>query len=104
MVNEDYPVYGIEGGNDTLDKVHLLSIGEVINPTYGFCDDYSTYSVSRCVQESDYAGGTSAYWRLCLSGDDTDDVVTVIRPGRYAIYANTKMLVESCRFLSNDSD
>lgn len=35
VVNNDNP-YGTEGGNDTKDKVFLLSIEEVTNPDYGF--------------------------------------------------------------------
>ena len=36
VVNEDNPEYGTEGGNDTLDKIYLLSISEVSNAAYGF--------------------------------------------------------------------
>ena len=36
VVNEDNPKYGTEGGNDTLDKIYLLSIGEVTDTAYGF--------------------------------------------------------------------
>ena len=60
-MNEDNSDYNTEGGNNTNDKVHLLSIGEVINPSYGFCEDYSTYSASRCVQTSDFANIKGAY-------------------------------------------
>ena len=45
VVNEDNPTYGTEGGNNTQDKVFLLSIGEVTNPDYGFCEDYDAFSV-----------------------------------------------------------
>ena len=60
VVNEDNPYYNTEGGNDTRDKVYLLSIGEVTNPEYGFCENYSTYSASRRVQASDYAHAKGA--------------------------------------------
>lgn len=36
VVNDDNPVYSSEGGNDTSDRVYLLSIDEIMNPTYGF--------------------------------------------------------------------
>ena len=36
MVNEDNLEYGIEGGNDTQDKIFLLSIDEISNSAYGF--------------------------------------------------------------------
>lgn len=55
VVNEDNPVYGTEGGNNTMDKVYLLSIGEVRNPEYGFCENSYTWSASRRMQTSDYA-------------------------------------------------
>lgn len=41
MKNEDNPKYGIEGGNDTKDKVFLLSIEEVLryfDPDPDVCD------------------------------------------------------------------
>lgn len=37
VVNEDHPDYGTEGGNNTMDKVYLLCIGETSNPAYGIC-------------------------------------------------------------------
>ena len=80
VVNEDNPEYGTEGGNNTNDKVYLLSIGETLNPTYGFCEDYSTYSASRCLKLSDYAHARGAwngfsnnsycFWRLRSLGSE----------------------------------
>ena len=62
VVNDDNPNWGTEGGNNTNDKVYLLSIGEVTNPAYGFCEDYyGTYSVSRRLKASDYAHARGAY-------------------------------------------
>lgn len=58
---EDNPENEIEGGNDTFDKVYLLSTEEVTSPAYGFCEDYSTYSVSRRVQASDFANAMGAW-------------------------------------------
>lgn len=49
VVNEDNDLSGTEGGNNTTDKVYLLSSSEVINIANGFCSDYSTDSVSRWV-------------------------------------------------------
>lgn len=83
VVNEDNPTYGTEGGNNTQDKVFLLSIGEVTNPDYGFCEDYDAFSVVRRVKASDYAhaGGVfvssstdyagSCNWWLRSPGGDT---------------------------------
>lgn len=61
VVNEDNPYYGTEGGNDTQDRVFLLSIGEATNPSYGFCENYSVDSVSRRMKTSDYAHARGAY-------------------------------------------
>ena len=61
VVNDDNPHYGTSGGNNTQDNVYLLSIAEVTNPEYGFCESYSTYSASRWMQPSDYAHAMGAY-------------------------------------------
>lgn len=36
VINEDNPQYGTKGGNNTTDKVYLLSFREITNPAYGF--------------------------------------------------------------------
>lgn len=55
VVNDDNLENEIEGGNDTQDNVYLLSIAEVENLEYGFCESYGTESASRWMQPSDYA-------------------------------------------------
>lgn len=40
VINEDNPWNGLLGGNDTNDKVFLLSYSEVMNPAHGFSSDY----------------------------------------------------------------
>lgn len=67
VMNEDNSYYGTAGGNDTTDKVYLLSIGEVTNSAYGFCEDERTYSASRYLISSDYAHARGAW--ICPSGD-----------------------------------
>ncbi len=59
--NEDNPAYGTEGGNDTRDKVYLLSIDEVTKETYGFCSDSNIYSQSRRIKASDYANARGTH-------------------------------------------
>lgn len=39
VINEDNPWYGTDGGNNTNDKLFLLSHSEVTNPAYGFSSD-----------------------------------------------------------------
>lgn len=59
--NEDNPVYGTEGGNDTEDHIVLLSMDDAANLDYGFCDNYGVASASRWIQPSDYAHVLGAY-------------------------------------------
>ncbi len=96
VLNEDNPDYGTEGGNNTNDKVYLLSIGETVNPSYGFCEDYYIHSASRRIKTSDYAfarganfnysvndvyyGGTGQ-WCLRSPGDSASDVACVSYSG-----------------------
>ncbi len=84
VVNHDNPQYGTEGGNDTTDKVYLLSLDEVENPSYGFVSHNSTSATRVAVNTAYTAGGgeirseymNSAgkvdYWWLRSSGDDSD--------------------------------
>lgn len=55
VVNNNNPEYGTEGGNNTMDKVYLLSIDEVMNPSYGFSSDYSKQDESRKAKDTKYA-------------------------------------------------
>lgn len=55
LTNEDHE-NGTEGGNDTRDKVYLLSLREAANSDYGFCQEYKDkYTRSREMAASDYA-------------------------------------------------
>ena len=47
-------------GNDTRDKVYLLSTGEAADPAWGFCGDEDHTSASRQLQLSDYAHAMGA--------------------------------------------
>lgn len=55
VINNDNSEYGTEGGDNTQDKVYLLSIEEAENSEYGFCPEYDCYSASRWVKPTDYA-------------------------------------------------
>ena len=69
VVNEDNNYYGIEGGNNTLDKVFLLSMSEICNADtameYGFVKSDTVADEARRVQCSTYAYamGTARYQR-----------------------------------------
>ncbi len=53
VVNADYGT--TDGGNNTSDKLFLLSYSEVMNPAYGFSSSYSTRDTARWAQGSDFA-------------------------------------------------
>lgn len=55
VVNEDNPWYGTDGGNNTADKVFLLSYSEVMDSAHGFNSSYSAYDVARRAQGTDFA-------------------------------------------------
>ena len=83
VVNEDNPYYDTEGGNNTDDKVYLLSIGEVTNPSYGFCENYGTCSVSRWAQTSDFAHirGANTYSSDYTTGGNANTECWLRSPG-----------------------
>lgn len=58
VVNNDNKNYGTNGGNDTQDKIFLLSEDEVYGtyaPMYGFAKSYNTYDTARQFKSSTYA-------------------------------------------------
>ena len=59
--NEDNPISGTGGGNNTNDKLFLLSYSEVTNPAYGFSSDFSTYDTARWAQGTDFAKGNGLW-------------------------------------------
>ncbi|MDD5994699.1 MAG: DUF6273 domain-containing protein, partial [Clostridiales bacterium] len=83
--NNYNPQYGTKGGNDTSDKVYLLSIEEASNSAYGFDSTFDTESATRECKVTDYArmngafrGGSAGYagyvgngyWWLRSPGDE----------------------------------
>ena len=93
VVNNDNPYNNTEGGNNTSDKVYLLSIEEVTNPAYGFCVDNGTRSAGRRFQTSDYSNARGVYrstnagyegncfWWLRSPGGDSDVAADVFSDG-----------------------
>ncbi|GEM_PF-766873 len=67
VVNADNTNSGTDGGNDTSDKVFLLSEAEVYSTANGFSSDYSTYDKCRRSKSSTYAKAMGAY---CATSDD----------------------------------
>ncbi|MCM1161029.1 MAG: DUF6273 domain-containing protein [Roseburia sp.] len=107
VVNEDNPdygtEYGAEGGNNTNDKIYLLSIGEVENETYGFYSDYSTNSASRWVQPSNYARARGTYtYNSSYTGENDNCWWWLRSPGSGSHCA---AYVDNCGYVSrNGSD
>lgn len=94
VVNDNNPVYGTAGGNDTKDKVFLLSYDEVTNSDYGFSSSYSERDTARKRKNTAYVakGGTISsssidkegntdYWWLRSPGDYSDIAMCVSRYG-----------------------
>ena len=54
VVSEENPQYSVYGGEDTTDKVFLLSAGEAVTAAYGFTDNYDNTD-SRVAINTDYA-------------------------------------------------
>ena len=67
IVNQDNPEYGTEGGNNTSDKIFLLSLSEVLEEgdgkKYGFLND----ETRRCKTNS-FSKGARDYWWLRSPG------------------------------------
>ncbi len=64
--NRDNWVYNTEGGNDTTDKVYLLSLIEAITKEYGFYPSIDAHKGLRRAKDTDYVWETSRIW--CKKG------------------------------------
>lgn len=96
VINDDNLYYGTEGGNNTSDKVFLMSESEVYTESaasYGFVSSYGTYDEARRSKSSAYAKamGTwsststdyrgNCYWWLRSPGNDTYNASSVLDGG-----------------------
>lgn len=108
VVNDDNSTYGTEGGNNTTDKVYLLSIDEVKNEIYGFCSDYGNWSASRWIQPSNYARARGTFTNIGSSTGINDNCWWWLRsPGYYsndAAYVNEYGYVYRSGYDVNYSD
>ena len=95
VINKDNPKYEIEGGNDTVDNVYLLSIDEVLNTDYGFPSADSLYSKTRSAEYTSYAvedcGGHNGngYWLLRSPGGTKGGVAYVHNGGTVDEYGGS---------------
>ncbi len=86
VVNSYNPVYNTPGGNNTTDKLFLLSIDEVRNTAYGFTDDDS-----RIAANTTYAtnqGCVNGIWCLRSTGQVGSDVAFVSAEGSVIDYGH----------------
>lgn len=60
IVNARNPKWGTSSGNDTVDRVYLLSVYEAMNPEYGFSAD-SKNSNTRTAAKTDFAKNGVSY-------------------------------------------
>lgn len=70
LQNPKNPYLGTNGGQDTRDLIYLLSIKDVMNKAYGFCEDFNVHSLSRTVQASDYAYVMGAFTKKADFSDE----------------------------------
>ena len=61
VVNEDNPYWNTEGGENTTDKVYLLSIAETCNTAYGFNGEFHASSETREAKNTAYAEECGAW-------------------------------------------
>ncbi len=61
LINSGDPDIGAAGGNDTTDKVFLLSWDDIRNTAYGFCEDDYCQTPSRQVKVTDYGYAIGAF-------------------------------------------
>lgn len=61
VVNDDNSVCGTEGGNDTSDRVYLLSLDEMINPIYGFPSNINATATREARNTKYVADAADAY-------------------------------------------
>ena len=86
VVNEDNPEYGTEGGNNTNDKLYLLSLREVMTPSYGFPSDLDA-SKTRETKHTEYTKEQGA-WTSESEEYRTNGWWWLRSPGADSIYAS----------------
>ncbi len=87
VINNDNPSYGTDGGNDTEDKVYLLSVDEAGNVEYGFDSVFDVNSKTREVKNTEYAKSNGAY-TINNSGYVGNGYWWLRSPGYYSINAS----------------
>ena len=95
VLNEDNSFYDTEGGNDTVDKIYLLSVSEVCNMSYGFSGgadwiqgESSIFEKSENTAYTRAAGARmeTGFWWLRTPGIDSDAAAYIDLWGKGIIY------------------
>jgi hypothetical protein len=93
LQNPDNPVYGTSGGNDTVDKIFLLSVADATNTDYGFTDANTRVASSTAYAGTGGHNGPGVYivvtidgspgpsWWLRTPGGSSDSVAYVDSKG-----------------------
>ncbi|MDR0519551.1 MAG: Ig-like domain-containing protein [Clostridiales Family XIII bacterium] len=93
LINRCNPVTGIEGGQNTIDKVFLLSYQDVINTAYGFVGERASTDALRMAQATALVRAKTAYtmnyarfrgitwWFLRSPGSSSENVASVLHNG-----------------------
>ncbi len=99
LENFDNVKYKTNAGNDTKDKVFLLSQLDVINADYGFSDSYDSYDELRYTTPTDYANENPFYgyantWWLRTPGYSSGSAALIQSNGKvdlkgHLIYGKT---------------
>ena len=87
VVNEDNPYFGTEGGENTTDKVYLLSIAEASNTAYGFNGEFRTESETREAKNTAYAKECGA-WTSTSTEYEGNGYWWLRSPGSYSDFAS----------------
>lgn len=82
LKNDDNPEYGTMGGNDTEDRIFLLSIDEAKNENYGFTNNYSDTT-------------TREAKRIMRKNREQGQIAPVTASGGFVLPATTLILPQS---------
>ena len=88
VVNDDNPYYDTEGGENTTDKVYLLSIAEASNTAYGFNGEFRTESETREAKNTAYAKERGA-WTETSTEYEGNGYWWLRSPGYYSFTASS---------------
>ncbi|MCR5544298.1 MAG: DUF6273 domain-containing protein [Eubacterium sp.] len=83
VINNDNEFYGSSGGDNTIDKIYLLSLDEIKNNSYGFPELYQVESQTRMAEDLD---DVAVYWWLRSPGRSAEYVSIVYADGTISFY------------------